>query len=136
MKPHYTTFEESPYSNQLVSIRVFCKDNPKRIEHLENNQKEISSLAKTMYRDGLIAEKAYLDGLRFQKMNEMNILHCTIMASFERYVSGSDAFSVHYDAILQAHEQYRENILRIQALHDRTFINDLLEEQLEARTRK
>ncbi len=136
MKPHQTTFEESPYSHHLVSIRVFTKDNPKMIDHLEKNQKEITSLAKDMYRDGLIAEKAYLDGLRLQKMNEMSILYCTIMESFERYTSGRDSFSVHYDTILQTYQQYQENIMKIQELHDRTFINDLKEEKLEARSRK
>ncbi len=136
MQPQLTTLDLSPYANELVIIKVFAKEKPHVLTRLESNQKEISSLAKNMYKDGLMAEMNYLEGLQYSKNEEMDKLFAVLMHSLERYNTKKDTFFVHYRTILEAHQEYMENILAAQDFYDREFINELKEEQEKAQRRR
>jgi hypothetical protein len=135
IKPQLEFQDKSPFSDQLVQVRVHSKRNPLLTHQLNRNQEILLDLKKKMYTDGLIAEMNYEEGMFHTKHEERAKYEASMNKAKQRYSAGLFTLSDYNKKLQNIEQKFEQDMMSRQNTLESDFICELISEQLDAARR-
>jgi hypothetical protein len=125
IKPQLQFQDKSPYSDQLIQVRVFSKENALLSHQLNRNQEIILELKKKMYKDGLTAEMNYDKGMFYAKEEERAKFDASVKKAQQRYSAGLFTLSEYNKKEQEIKQKFDQNMKIRQNILQSEFICEL-----------